>query len=224
MAKRMPSYFPQGAKLRVRDMTMFANVQGDSCIYCDLGQPVAAGQPVVTAQSIATTAPITTLDPTFTASDTQMTRWGRAVQLVASGAATAVMQVRGRDYLGSAMREDITLNGTTPVVGKKAFRYIDSITPAAGTAATTVSATLANVFGLPYKFLALELESKNGHPAANPGTFVAGLQTGVPSTSTTADVRGTYAPATVLPDGVNSFFLRYYADHNNGHGNAQFFA
>ncbi len=221
MAKRMASYFPQGAKLRVRDMTMFGGVETDSTIYCDVGQPIAAsGNLVVNAQDVTAGATITNFNAAFAASEPQMTRWGRVLSLVLSAAGAVVVSIRGRDYLGQLMREDITTNGTTAVIGKKAFRYIDSITVPA--VAGTISVGVANIFGLPYKLFAVDHESKNQHPSANVGTFVAGLQNGVASTATTADVRGTYAPTTVLPDGVNSFFLRYFADHTNGHGNAQF--
>jgi hypothetical protein len=37
-------------------------------------------------------------------------------------------------------------------------------------------------------------------------------------------VRGTYLPVTVLPDGVNTFSLRYFVDNNNAYGNAQYYA
>lgn len=226
MAKRMPSYFPQGAKLAVRNATMVHGVENGGVTYAELGAPLASGTTIVNAQSIATAgAAITTFESAYTnASEALMGRFGRAIQLVASGATTAVMQVRGRDYLGQSMREDFTLNGTTPVNGKKAFRYIDSITPVTGTGATTINAVTINLFGLPYKFLALDTEFKNQAPAANAGTFVPGLANSTPSTATTNDVRGTYSPATVVPDGVNTFALRYFVDNNNAHGNAQFAA
>lgn len=224
MAKRMMSYFPQGVRLAVRNAALIGNVEGDAAIFVDIGSPTATGGAVMTAQSVNTTSAITTFDSAFTASEAQMTRWGRGLSLVLSGAGTPVLQVRGRDYLGQYMREDVTMAGTTPVATKKAFRYVDSITPNAAGTAQTVTVTTVNLFGLPYKFLALELESKNGHPAANAGTFVAGLANGTTSTATTADVRGTYVPVTVLPDGVNTFTLRYFADHVNAFGSAQYFA
>lgn len=223
MAKRMPSYFPQGARLRVNNMTAFANLQGQAGITAELGAPTATGVAILTAQDMTAAATITTLATTFTNTEAQMGRFGRGVSIVASGASTGTVTVRGRDYLQVATAEVLTLNGTTPVAGKKAFRYIDSIAYTA-TAATTISVTAVNLFGLPYKFLSLEAEVKNGHPAANAGTFVAGLLNATASTGTTADVRGTYVPATVLPDGVNTFTVKYYADYNNAHGNAQYYA
>ena len=224
MAKRHASYFPQGARLGVRNATMVGGVESDGCVYAELGAPLVSGVAIMTAQSIAGTSAITALDATWTASDAQMGRFGRNVTIVASGAATAVVQIRGRDYLQQAMREDLTLNGTTPVSGLKAFRYIDSITPVTGTGATTATLSTGGRLGLPYKFLALDVEFKNQAAAANAGTFTAGLATTTTSTATTADVRGTYIPATVVPDGVNTFAVRYFVDNNNAHGNAQYFA
>lgn len=223
MAKRMPSYFPQGAKLFVRNATLVQGVETSGCTYAELGAPTATGGAVMTAQSINTTSAVTTFDAAFSASEAQMGRFGRGLSLVASGATSVVVQVRGRDYLQQWMREDVTLNGTTPVPTKKAFRYVDSITPATA-AAVTLTVTTVNLFGLPYKFLTLDAEFKNQAPAANAGTFVAGLATSTTSTATTNDTRGTYTPVTVLPDGVNTFALRYFIDNNNAFGNAQYFA
>jgi hypothetical protein len=122
------------------------------------------------------------------------------------------------------MREDFTLNGTTAVLGLKAFRYVDSITPVTGTASTTVALTVVNLMGLPHKLQSVDQEMKNGVLTANAGTFVAGLLNATTPTATNADVRGTYLPVTVLPDGTRTFELRYFADDTNLDGNAQFFA
>jgi hypothetical protein len=90
--------------------------------------------------------------------------------------------------------------------------------------ATTLDVGWRDCFGLPHKFVAIDLEEKDGVLSANAGTFVAGLLTATPSTATTADVRGTYLAVTVLPDGTRTFRLRYFADFNNLDGNAQFTA
>lgn len=224
MAKRHPTYFPQGARLAVRNMTGFSNVQGQAGNYAELGAPAASSAALIlSAQDMTAAATISTLAATYTGSEAQMGRFGRAVTIVASGASTGTVTVRGRDYLQQPVAEQLTLNGTTTVAGKKAFRFIDSVQFTA-TAATTLNVGVGNTFGLPLKFIALENEQKNGAPAANAGTFVAGLTSSSASTATSADVRGTYTPNTVLPDGVNTFSLRYYTDYNNGHGNAQYYA
>jgi hypothetical protein len=223
MAKRMASYFPQGTKLAVRNMTMVGGIEDAGIVYADIGAPVALSANLILA-GVDTTAgaTVTTFAGTFLQSEAQMTRWGRAVSIaLATGAGTNTVTIR--DYLGQLMSEDIALNGATTVNGKKAFRYIDSVTHPA-IAAATLNVGLANIFGLPYKVLSNSHEMKNQHPSANAGTIVAGLQNGTASSATAADVRGTYAPATVLPNGVNTFFLRYYVDFLNAHGAAQYYA
>ena len=51
----------------------------------------------------------------------------RNVIVDAAGAATAVLTVTGTDVYGVPMSEAITLNGTTAVAGKKAFKTITSV-------------------------------------------------------------------------------------------------
>src|SRR5689334_17765254 len=81
-----------------------------------LSAPVAVSATgIVNAQSVATALVALTLATTYTTPataastlETTMGPWGRAVSIVLSGAGTPVIQVRGRDYLGQPMREDIT--------------------------------------------------------------------------------------------------------------------
>jgi hypothetical protein len=117
----------------------------------------------------------------------------RNVIIDAAGAATAVLTVTGTDVYGLAMSEAITLNGTTAVAGKKAFKTITSI--AASAAATDFFVGTGDVFGLP-----IRADSRNYVQTAwnsafvTTGTFVAAVTTS-PATTTTGDVRGTFAPA-----------------------------
>ena len=73
----------------------------------------------------------------------------RNVIVDAAGAATAVLTVTGTDVYGIPMSEAITLNGTTAVAGKKAFKTITSI--AASAAATDFFVGTGDVFGLPIR-------------------------------------------------------------------------
>jgi hypothetical protein len=227
MAKRRATYYPSRINLAVRNKAYVSHIEGPGIVYASLGTPNATGAALATTQSNDTTvagvaaAVNGTLDQTSVA---VMGVYGRGLSIVASAAATNVVQIRGRDFLGQFMREDLTLNGTTAVLGVKAFRYVDSITPVTGTSSTTVTLTLVNLFGLPHKFQSIDQELKNSIVAANAGTFVAGLATATAATATNADVRGTYLPVTVLPDGVIPLVLRYFADETNLDGNAQFFA
>jgi len=130
--------------------------------------------------------------------------------------------VNGYDYLGQRLQENITANGTTIVNGVKAFQWIDNIVCGASADVVTISVGWTNLFGLPYTFQHLIAEDKNYVVAANAGTFVAGLAEGTAATATNADPRGTYLPATVIPDGTNIFEVTYMVRRGNLHGNAQF--
>ena len=115
----------------------------------------------------------------------------RNVIIDAAGAATAILTVTGADTYGIPMSEAITLNGTTAVAGKKAFKTITSI--AASAAATDFFVGTGDVFGLPLRANSRNyvLTAWNG-AFVTTGTFVAAVTTS-PATTTTGDVRGTYA-------------------------------
>jgi hypothetical protein len=111
------------------------------------------------------------------------------------GADTAVITVTGTDEYGVVMSEAITLNGTTAVAGKKAFKTITAVS-ASATVTNSMFLGTGDVLGLPV-FLPgsgyVIKEMANG-AAATAGTFVAGLRAAEGSTTTSADVRGTYDP------------------------------
>lgn len=122
----------------------------------------------------------------------------RNVIVDAAGAATAVLTVYGTDVYGNAMSEAITLNGTTAVAGKKAFKKITRI--AASAAAADFFVGTGDVFGLPFR-----VDSRNYTLTAWNGAFVttgtlAAAVTTSPATTTTGDVRGTYA----VPDAADA--------------------
>ena len=180
----------------------------------DFGTPIAAAAAgILSAQSIAAA-----VDTTTFVSDTADVSWGRNVTVVASGAATSNVTVYGRDYLGQPMAESFTLNGTTPVVGVKAFKWIDRIT-AGITAATTINVGFGSKLGLPYRMSTFFEESLNGAEAAGAGTFVAGVLTD-PQTLTTADPRGTYVPNSALngTNRIKASFQPYNILNANGNG------
>jgi hypothetical protein len=231
-ARNYADYFPYGVSVAVRNLEYAADVNIGHPYVANLGAPLAAA-----AAGILVTGALTTgVAGAFTAAAGQvlngglvphdsLTRrngWGRTVSIVATAASTRVLSLIGYDYLGQRMTENITANGTTPVNGVKAFQWIESATFAASADVVSFNVGYNSVFGLPYTFQQLIAEAKNYIAAANAGTFVAGLAEGTVSTATTADVRGTYAPATVLPDGVNIFEVTYMVRRGNLHGNAQF--
>lgn len=125
--------------------------------------------------------------------------YARAVSAVSSNAGdtTQTVTVYGTDYWGQAQTETLTLNGTTTVNGKKAFK---TITRAAVSAALAGNLSVGNndIFGLPYRVNDagyLLRTGWNGAVADNAGTFVAADATS-PATATTGDVRGTFSPTT----------------------------
>lgn len=115
----------------------------------------------------------------------------RAVSLtgVASGSGGAVT-VRGYDVYGQAMTETITMtSGATTTNGKKAFKFVASVTPGF-TDTHTISAGTADIYGFPLKANTYGYVSAvfNNAPVTAPG-FVAADATTV--SATTGDVRGT---------------------------------
>jgi hypothetical protein len=104
----------------------------------------------------------------------------------------------------------------------KAFQWVDNIVCGAGADTVTIQVGYLSTFGFPYTFQALSVECKDYAVAANAGTFVTGLGEGVAQTATNGDARGTYTPATVVPDGVHIFEVTYWPRRGNLHGNAAF--
>lgn len=120
----------------------------------------------------------------------------RSLQIVSSGSDTAVITIRGLDEYGVAMTESLTLNGTTPVLGKKAWKTVVSY-QAGAAMANNLSIGSSVKMGFPMMLGAKAYvisESVDGDVAGTRATIVAADST-VPS-ATTGDVRGTYQPNT----------------------------
>jgi hypothetical protein len=134
----------------------------------------------------------------------------RNVVVDAAGAATAVLTIYGTDAYGISMSEAITLNGTTAVAGKKAFKTITRV--AASAAATDFFVGTGDVFGLPFRADSRNycLTAWNG-AFVTTGTFVAAVTTD-PATTTTGDVRGTFAPADAA-DGSKQLTVWMYIEN-----------
>jgi hypothetical protein len=220
MTRRVGQFRPTYTSVRVPNMTGLAGIEGDDLFRVSFGAPPALNNTgFLAAQSIANAggADIALTTTRLNA----MAPFGRALRYVASAAATSTVTVTGRDYLGQRVREQITLNGTTPVLGVKAFRFVDRIDWGA-TAGVTIDVGWRDVFGLPFRAFQMVAETKNGAASANAGTFVAGLAAGTAPTISNADVRGTYLPVTVIPNGTNTFDILVIVDRSNLHGVAQF--
>lgn len=222
-------YFPRRINSHFPNASYAADVRAaDGIGTIDIPAPAAASGNVIAA-ALAANATIGT--EMFTTGPYLIdAKFGRNVSLTASGAtgSSAVYRIRGRDYLGQPMYEDITVanaDGTTPKLGVKAFKWVESIKPVGTTAASAVTLAVGTgtVLGLPYKCMKLlsELVSK-AVPTA--GTFVAGLASGTAQTGTTADTKGTYAPqASFVPDGTRTYKLTGIFDRDNLFGDAQAF-
>jgi hypothetical protein len=221
MPRRVGQYYPQRVNMRVPSMAYTADITNSDIVHVQLGAPAALNNTLIVNAQSAAAAGTVAPTATYVGSEAQMGRFGRGLRLIASGAYTGVITITGRDYLGQRMIETITANGATQVLGVKAFRYVDSVSWVT-TGALTFDVGVTNLFGLPYKFEQLIAETKNGIAAANAGTFTVALATATTATATNADVRGTYLPLTVIPDGTNTFEVRYIADTSNLHGNRQF--
>lgn len=138
---------------------------------------------------------------------------GRAVSITAatSASGTVVFTVRGYDIYGYPMIETITALTNATTNGKKAFKYIKSVTPDS-TDAINYSVGTTDIIGFPIRsdFFGdvLVNYSASLSPAvitANTG-YVASVQT-TPS-ATTGDVRGTYALQTAAATNVNRFMSK----------------
>lgn len=128
---------------------------------------------------------------------------GRALSIInTSNANTEQYIVRGRDMYGFKMTETILASTTSTGtgIGRKAFKYIQSVTPSTATtvSATGVSVGFADVFGLPLyaPFMAgVSVWASTTPNAAGVVTLSSANSvigsTAVTQTATTPDVRGT---------------------------------
>ena len=119
----------------------------------------------------------------------------RAIKVNCSTTARA-FTVSGYDYYGQAMSEVITVSvAGTAVTGLKAFFQVTGVT-IAGSATAAVVGT-SDVLGIPVRVFNVSYIASvksNNTLAQDAGTFVAADT--ATATTTTGDVRGTYAPAT----------------------------
>lgn len=141
--------------------------------------------------------------------------FGRCLQIAFAAVNAGTVTIRGRDYLGQPVTETLTANGITPVIGVKAFKWVDSVT---ASIAGSIDLGTTDKLGLPYATQNILGEQADDARVATIGTFVSPSYTD-PQTATTADPRGTYDPTTTL-DGVK-FLSAEIIVHNalNADGN-----
>lgn len=117
----------------------------------------------------------------------------RCLQMVAAAGNTSTVTVTGTDAYGQRMSEARALNGATPVNLTKAFKTVTQVF--VNGSVTTFTLGTRDVFGLPYRVTDAGYVVHigwDGVLARNAGTFTA-ADTTSPATTTTNDVRGTYA-------------------------------
>lgn len=125
----------------------------------------------------------------------------RAVSVTAVASATGgVFAVRGADFYGFPMEEDITAVANSTVLGKKAFKWIFSVTPAVTDGGHTYSVGTTDIYGLNVradKFADTTLFFDD--VLLVKANFTAAVST--TATATSGDVRGTITSG-VTADGT----------------------
>lgn len=119
----------------------------------------------------------------------------RNVRITSVGVDTgATFTVVGYDVFGYRMTETITGASAAVASGKKAFKFIQSITPAGTLSGSNVSVGTGDVYGFPIRADLFPYVNIFYNSALITATtsFVAADGTN-PATATTGDVRGTYA-------------------------------
>jgi len=205
-------YFPRRANMRVPNMKFHSEVDTNGTFRAELGAPVAAAAAGIWSALSINTA-LTKSSASLIANRDNMGRYGRNVTIVLSGAGTPTVTIFGLDYLGQPMSEQFTGNGTTPVVGLKAFKEVTAISSTL-VAATTINVGYGDKLGLPFATITLVKEIMD-QVVASAGTFVAAVLTA--QTATSGDPRGTYVPASVA-NGSRDYILQGVAVEGDFHG------
>jgi len=135
-----------------------------------------------------------------------LTSIARNVRITTQSGDAAVYTVAGFDQYGFPQTEAITGNGASTVSGKKAFKYIQSITPV-GTVGSTTAVGTGDVYG--FGLLSSNFQDVSISWNATAITASTGYSAGVATTasSTTGDVRGTYAVQSAS-DGTKQLVIR----------------
>ena len=120
----------------------------------------------------------------------------RCLQYVTTaGAAAGTVTATGMDVYGVLIHETATMNGATPVIGNKAFKYVISVVPNYTDATHPVSVGTTYKIGMPMILSTFATAySTVFYPAPTQITAVTGYTApvGGTATATTGDVRGTY--------------------------------
>jgi hypothetical protein len=133
---------------------------------------------------------------------------GRVLRYVSGGSDAGItFTCAGFDVYGTPMTETVTGAAVGTATGKKAFKYIQSITHT-GSVAGTLTIGTTDTFGLPLRcdiWGYISVTWNNAIITANTGFTVPDATS--PATATTGDVRGTYALQTTPSDGTRRLLV-----------------
>lgn len=193
-------------------------------VLLNLGSPAAlVTNGVCESQNVGAAGPLT-LNGSLVANGVAVLDVPRNLIVDSGGADDAVLTITGTDAYGAKLVETVTLNGTTAVSGKKAFKTVTGISASKAIANSAFVGT-GDVLGLPVKLPAagwVVRELEDGGTASS-GTLVAGLARDTVSTATSADVRGTYDPNSAC-DGSKAIALLCALPDPEDRGQPQFVA
>jgi len=119
----------------------------------------------------------------------------RCVRITSVGNdSTATFKIVGADFYGAPMTDTVTGANAGVVTSLKAFKWITSVTPSGTLSGSNVSVGTSDVYGFQiaaYEWPFVEIYWNNALITASTGYTAP--DTTNPATSTTGDVRGTYA-------------------------------
>ena len=127
---------------------LIPNVTAAYADLITLGAPAtAAANNILASQSLASSGALT-VNGALATNGVATLDQPRAIKIVSGGADTAVITFTGTDIYGRTMVENITLNGTTTVNGKKAFKTVTAARASAAVA-NNITAGTTDILGLP---------------------------------------------------------------------------
>ena len=147
----------------------------------------------------------------------------RNITAVGTAGSNHVVTVTGADNYGQTIVENLTLNGTNAIAGKKAFKTVTAVSVAAGAAGDTFDLGWGDILGLPYKLATVDGIVSAAADGSVEDVTIAVADTNTP-TATTGDVRGT-VDFTQAADGSLRLSVLMAVDASskeNAYGLAQF--
>ena len=191
----------------------------------NLGSPAALSATGIAAAQAVGGAVNLTINGSLASGGVATNAVPRGVSVVSANVADTSQTATfyGTDVYGVPVVETLTLNGTTTVAGKKAFKTITRVAMSATTAGT-VSAGVTDILGLPYKLTAksdlISTWFNQIVEATLPTIVVADTNT---ATATTGDVRGTIDLHSALNgSAVSVYMVAYPSSEESTFGVAQY--